>query len=87
MKPSKLKIGNEQFQADTKPQVQTIRVNAETFSEFATILGLEKNDKDGKWQRGSSDAVSKVLTAIVNDLKTKGKVELSTIKEEVNKAK
>ena len=80
MKNSNLKIGEKIFVADTKPQTQTLRVNAEAFGKFAGYLGLE-HQENGKWQRGSSDAVSKVFVAIVADLETKGKVELSTIQE------
>jgi hypothetical protein len=86
MKPSTLKIGEEVFTADTKPQTQAIRINAEVFGSLAGILGLEKNEKDGKWQRGSSDAVSKFVGRIVGELETSGKVDLAILKEEVAQA-
>jgi hypothetical protein len=79
MKPSKLQIGEDVFTADTKPQLQNVRINAETFGKLAGILGLERNEKDAKWQRGSSDAVSKFIDQIVEKLDTDGLVNLSIV--------
>jgi len=80
MKPSNLKIENVVFVADTKPITQTVRINAEVFGKLAGFIGLE-HQESGKWQRGSSEAVSKVIDAIVKDLEAKGSVNLSTIIE------
>jgi len=81
MKNSNLKIGEEIFVADTKPITQTLRVDAVVFGKLANFIGLE-HQENGKWQRGSSEAVSKVINAIVTDLETKGTVNLSTITEQ-----
>jgi len=82
MKNSNLKIGEEIFVADTKPITQTLRVDAVVFGKLANFIGLE-HQENGKWQRGSSEAVSKVINAIVTDLETKGTVNLSTITDTI----
>ena len=80
MNPSNLKIAGVVVAPDTKPQTQTVKIDAIPFGKLASYIGLGKQDS-GKWQRGSSEAVSRVVELLVKELDDKGFVTLEAIQK------